>query len=194
VNDNTILVLFRRANQNAIAELNYDHSNKDFAFIRYFKIRSNVVEMHLMDTHFIALGEEFLGIFPVGIHPKLIREELNGYVSLSPIKTAKVYEAPFFVGITETSIVLGAIDIGQKETIECTLDENSTLKKIIYKANLTSCGTMESRSYYDYCEYEKEFNVKQMEIVAHSGVAGLVWVLLLVFGSLFIVAAIFLFM
>jgi hypothetical protein len=80
------------------------------------------------------------------------------------------------VGITETSIVLGAIDIGQKETIECTLDENSTLKKIIYKANLTSCGTMESRSYYDYCEYEKEFNVKQMEIVAHSGVAGLVWV------------------
>lgn len=100
VNGKTILVMFFRNNRNVIAELFYDHAEKDYTLVRYFKMKSNVVEIHLMDTHFLTIGEEFLGIFPVGIHPKLIKEELNGYVALSPIKTGKVYEAPFFIGIT----------------------------------------------------------------------------------------------
>lgn len=38
------------------------------------------------------LGQEFLAVMPTGIHPKLIQSELNGYVSMSPIRVGKVYQ------------------------------------------------------------------------------------------------------
>ena len=64
---------FFKNQRNIIAELSYDHALKSFTFIRYFKMKAAVNEIHLMDTHFIAIGYEFMGIFPVGVHPKLIR-------------------------------------------------------------------------------------------------------------------------
>jgi hypothetical protein len=106
-----------------------------------------------MENHFIVLGNEFLGVMPVGIHPKLIKEELNGYIAMSPIRTGQIYQVPFFIGITDHSLVLGAIDVSQYETIECSLAATSTLKKIVYKANLTSCSTNSSRDYFEYCQY-----------------------------------------
>jgi hypothetical protein len=92
INGNTILVMFFRNNRNIIIELSYDHVQRSWAFIRYFKFKADINEMHLMDNHFIVLGHEFLAVMPTSIHPKLIREELNGYVSMSPIKTGKVYQ------------------------------------------------------------------------------------------------------
>jgi hypothetical protein len=67
---------------------------------------------------------------------------------MSPIKTGQIYQVPFFIGITDHSLVLGAIEVSQYETIECWLEATSTLEKITYKANLTSCSTNSSHEYF----------------------------------------------
>ena len=101
---------------------------KVLTFIRYFKFQAGVSEIMLLQGNFVAVGQEFLGIFPVGIHPKLIQKELNGFVSLSEIKTAVVYSPPYFVGITPSSIVLAEIRTEKYQLIECTLNEASKLE------------------------------------------------------------------
>lgn len=176
VKGDTILVLFYRNRKNVIAEFNYKLTQTSLTFLRYFKFTAAITEMHILQNYFMVLGNEFLAIMPTGIHPKLIKEELNGLITLSPIKTGVVYQEPFFVGVTEHSIVLGAIHISQYETIECKLDATSKLQKITYQANLTSCSSQEvSREYFDFCQYEKQFFIKQMDIVAPASIAYLVW-------------------
>lgn len=34
----------------------------------------------------VVVGEGILGMFPFGIHPKLIVEEFNGFMTLTPIE------------------------------------------------------------------------------------------------------------
>lgn len=88
--------------------------------------------------------------------------------------------------------MLGAIEVSQYETIECKLEATSQLKKIIYKANLSSCSETAGRGYFDYCEYEKEFFINHMDIVAPESIAKLVWGLLIAFVALLVGGCLFL--
>lgn len=88
--------------------------------------------------------------------------------------------------------MLGAVEISQYETIECKLEATSQLKKIIYQANLTSCSEAVERDYFDYCQYEKEFFIKQMDIVAPASLANVVIGLLAVFVLLILGGCLFL--
>ena len=51
-------------------------------------------------------------------------------------------------------------------------------RKIVYNANLTTCSAGKEREYYEYCEYQKDFLISKMEIVAREEIATFVWVLL----------------
>jgi len=45
-----------------------------------------------------------MGIFPFGIHPRLIEEEFNGIMTLTSILRLKVLENGQFVGITKNTV------------------------------------------------------------------------------------------
>lgn len=113
--------MFLRNNKNIVAEFNYDPIDKTFTFIRYFKFQAGVSEIVLLKDNFVAIGNEFLGIFPVRIHPKLIKKELNGFVEMSNIKTAVVFHPPYFIGVTPTSLVIAEVKTEKYQTIECIL-------------------------------------------------------------------------
>lgn len=48
VNGNTILIMFFHKNRNVVAEFSYYRTQQKFTFLRYFKFKANVNEMHLM--------------------------------------------------------------------------------------------------------------------------------------------------
>ena len=88
--------------------------------------------------------------------------------------------------------MLGAIEVSQYETIECKLEATSQLQKIIYQANLSSCSESAKHDYFDYCQYEKEFFIKQMDITAPESIANIVWGLFVAFSLLLLGGCLFL--
>lgn len=60
------------------------------------------------------MGIETIGIFPYGIHPILIEEELNGIMTLTSIFKLKVLENGQFVGITKSTIEYGIIKLDER--------------------------------------------------------------------------------
>ena len=84
--------------------------------------------MHLMDDHLIAIGDVFVAVFPVNIHPKLIQTEMNGNIALSPIRRVIQLSGPYFVGLTHDSLILGEVQVDNYDEITCALKDNSKLK------------------------------------------------------------------
>lgn len=54
--------------------------------MRYYKFKDALIDLKLKNEHLIAIGDVFVAVFPVNIHPKLIQNEMNGNIALSPIR------------------------------------------------------------------------------------------------------------
>lgn len=52
-----------------------------------------------------------MGIFPYGIHPRLIDEEFNGVMTMTSMKSMKLLENGRFVGLTKNSIEYGVVKL-----------------------------------------------------------------------------------
>lgn len=74
----TLMVLFFHRYHYVIAELSYNVNLQVWSFVRYFKFNMQVLEMHIVEDVVVVVGSESMGIFPYGIHPRLIDEEVNG--------------------------------------------------------------------------------------------------------------------
>lgn len=115
IENKVILVAFIHRSENVVAEFNYRVEEKKFSFMRYFKFKDILIDMHLMDEHLIAIGDVFVAVFPVNIHPKLIQQEMNGNIILSPLRKVIQLDGPFFVGLTHDSLVLGEIQVDNSD-------------------------------------------------------------------------------
>lgn len=75
VYENTIIVSFQHgaSERHVVAEFSYNRFMKTFTFIRYFKFTYGLTEIQIVRDYFIGVGREYLGVFPTGIHPKLIK-------------------------------------------------------------------------------------------------------------------------
>lgn len=80
------MVLFLHNYHNVVAELFYSSVSNTWKFIRYFKFSMRVNEIHVVDDVLMVVGSESIGIFPYGIHPRLIDEELNGLMTLTSFR------------------------------------------------------------------------------------------------------------
>lgn len=69
-----------------------------------------------------------MGVFPFGIHPRLIDEELNGLMALTSILRLTLLPNGHFVGITPSTIEYGAVKLTQKAELVCTITQESLLK------------------------------------------------------------------
>lgn len=57
-----------------------------------------IKEIHAIKDVMVVVGDGLLGMFPYGIDPHLIVEEFNGFMTLTPVESIVLTEAPFFVG------------------------------------------------------------------------------------------------
>jgi hypothetical protein len=103
------MVLFLHNRHNVIAELNYRSIDQKFQFIRYFKFSMIVNEIHIVKDIMLVISLETIGMFPYGIHPRLIEEEFNGFMSLSSIYRIKVVNDMEFIGVTRTTLEYGGV-------------------------------------------------------------------------------------
>lgn len=69
----------------------------------------------------MVVGSESIGVFPYGIHPRLIDEELNGLMALTALLRLKPLESGRFVGITRSTIEYGVVRLDQKAEVVCSL-------------------------------------------------------------------------
>ena len=60
--------------------------------------------MHIINDVMAVVGEESMGIFPYGIHPRLIDEEFNGEMTMTSMLMIKMLSDGKFVGLTKESI------------------------------------------------------------------------------------------
>ena len=84
------MVLFLHRYHYVVAELCYDVNMKSWSFVRYFKFSMRVNEIHIIDDVMAVVGGESMGIFPYGIHPRLIDEEFNGMMTMTSMRTMKI--------------------------------------------------------------------------------------------------------
>jgi hypothetical protein len=49
-----------------------------------------VNEIHIIDDVMAVVGGESMGVFPYGIHPRLIDEEFNGMMTMTSMRTMKI--------------------------------------------------------------------------------------------------------
>jgi hypothetical protein len=66
------MILFTHGYHNVIAELSYDRVRLTWSFVRYFKFPMVVNEIHVVKDLVIVVGKDSMGVFPFGIHPRLI--------------------------------------------------------------------------------------------------------------------------
>lgn len=110
----TLMVLFLHNYHNVVVEIFYSPASSTWKFIRYFKFSMRVNQIHVVDDVLMVLGSESIGIFPYGIHPRLIDEELNGLMALTALLRLKPLESGRFVGITRSTIEYGLVRLDQK--------------------------------------------------------------------------------
>ena len=79
------MILFNHNMKTVIAELNYQPSRKEFIFVRYYKFSLEVKDIQIIEDVMVVVGQQVLGMFPYGIHPSLIDEEFNGFITLSSL-------------------------------------------------------------------------------------------------------------
>jgi hypothetical protein len=63
-----------------------------------------IKQVHIIEDVIVVAGEEVLGMFPFGVDPRLIREEFNGWITMSNLQGIQITQQPYFVGITANSI------------------------------------------------------------------------------------------
>lgn len=122
------MVLFLHNYHNVVVEIFYSPVAETWKFVRYFKFSMRVNEIHIINDVLLVVGSESMGVFPFGIHPRLIDEELNGLMTLTSIFRLEVLENGDFVGITKSTIEYGAIKLSEKADLVCKIAENSLLK------------------------------------------------------------------
>jgi hypothetical protein len=124
----TLMVLFLHNYHNVVAEIFYSPVALTWKFVRYFKFSMRVNEIHVINDVLLVVGTESMGVFPYGIHPRLIDEELNGLMTLTSIFRLQVLENGEFVGITKSTIEYGAIRLSKKAELVCKISEQSQLR------------------------------------------------------------------
>ena len=60
-----------------------------------------------------------MGIFPYGIHPRLIDEEFNGEMTMTSMTKLKMLQNGKFVGLTKETIEYGIIKLEEKAELNC---------------------------------------------------------------------------
>ena len=94
------MVLFLHNYHHVVAEIFYDVFSNSWSFVRYFKFTTPVMEIHISKDALITVGADNIGVFPLGIHPKLIEEEMNGKVSLASVYKMSVLPNGNVISIT----------------------------------------------------------------------------------------------
>lgn len=122
------MVLFWHRYHYVICELSYNLNIQSWSFVRYFKFTMEVTEIHIIKDVVVVVGTESMGIFPYGIHPRLIEEEVNGQMTLASMKRIDVLDNGHFVGLSKNSIEYGVIRLEERAELNCKIDEQSKLK------------------------------------------------------------------
>jgi hypothetical protein len=68
----TLMVLFMHNYHYVIAEMYYDINLQTWSFVRYYKFTMRVIEIHIIKDVVAVVGSQSMGLFPYGIHPRLI--------------------------------------------------------------------------------------------------------------------------
>jgi hypothetical protein len=63
-----------------------------------------------------------MGIFPFGIHPRLIEEEVNGEMTLTSMLRLVILDNGRFVGLTRNSIDYAVVNFDQEAELNCKID------------------------------------------------------------------------
>lgn len=98
-----------------------------------------------------------------------------------------ITDVPFFVGTVKNELDYGGIFLNNEAGINCHLSSSSNLKEVKFKANLTVCSDLYQVEVGKYCEYEKTFIIKQMELTASAPVAASLWIATIIFTLLIVV-------
>lgn len=61
-------------------------------------------EMHIINDIVAVVGSNTIGMLPFGISPRLILEEFNGFMAMTPIYKIRAVDETHFVGINKGSI------------------------------------------------------------------------------------------
>lgn len=78
--------------------------------------------MHIINDVVAVVGSQSMGIFPYGIHPRLIDEEVNGKMALTSMLKINLLGNGRFVGLTKNSIEYGVIRLEQKAELHCQIE------------------------------------------------------------------------
>lgn len=126
----TLMVLFLHNYHNVVAEIFYSAVASSWKFIRYFKFSMRVNEIHVAEDVLLVVGSESIGIFPYGIHPRLIEEELNGLMALTSLLRLHPLRNGRFVGITRSTIEYGVVRLDHKASLVCSISEEARLRYV----------------------------------------------------------------
>lgn len=102
-----------------IAEVSYQSVQQTWAFVRYFKFSLRVNQIKVIGDLLAVVGSESMGVFPFGIHPRLIDEEMNGVMTLSSVARLEVLSGGLFVGVTRNSVEMGSIGLEARAELSC---------------------------------------------------------------------------
>ena len=111
-----------------VGEIVYDAFGDTWSFVRYFKFATMVREIHVSKDALIVVASDTIGVFPLGIHPRLIEEELNGKVSLSSVSRLTVLPNGNVISITGDSIEYAAVHLNEDTKLNCQLKHPSRLR------------------------------------------------------------------
>lgn len=117
------MVLFLHRYHYVVAEMCYNAHLKSWSFVRYFKFTLRVNEIHISGDVMAVVGDQTMGIFPFGIHPRLIDEEFNGEMKLTSMLKIKMLGQGKFVGLTKKSLEFGVVKLEQKAELNCKIEE-----------------------------------------------------------------------
>lgn len=105
------MVLFLHNYHYVIVEIRYDIDLQTWSFVRYYKFTFRVNEMHIIQDVIAVIGKETIGLFPLGIHPRLIDEEFNGVMTLTSIFKLKILPNGRFIGLSKSTVEYGVISL-----------------------------------------------------------------------------------
>lgn len=100
---------------------------KQLSLIRYFKFRSELKDILIQNSELVALGNGFLAILPLRIHPKLIRHEMNGLIQPVNLVAIKPFQDQFF-GVARRYADIGFIQRSGSREIRCELDGDTRVQ------------------------------------------------------------------
>lgn len=103
-----LLIAFRQRSHYNVLELNYNAVFKQVTLVRYFKFKDELTDIYIQTGALLALGRGFIGMFPLSIHPQLIKEEFNGHIQPISLVAIRPYGEMIF-GVSNSFVAKGTI-------------------------------------------------------------------------------------